>query len=196
MIVGYHLIFSAYGFWLPNDPRGSWSTFVGDWEVFRAGGAATKTDEPYSVARRSHDRGRRLATKRALPRPAVRFDAAQRAAVGVGVGCYARKAGLPVWACAVMPDHVHLAYGRFRLTAEQVAIQLKAAATRHLVEAGLHPFQPGRPADGPPPKCWAQGEWKVFLDPEDVGRAVRYVEGNPVKDGLPPQRWDFAAPPV
>src|SRR4051812_39201122 len=32
MIVGYHVIFSAYGFWLPNDPRGSWSDFVGSWE--------------------------------------------------------------------------------------------------------------------------------------------------------------------
>lgn len=25
----YHLIISGYGFWLPNDPRGSWSEFVG-----------------------------------------------------------------------------------------------------------------------------------------------------------------------
>jgi hypothetical protein len=28
MILGYHVIFGAYGFWLPNDPRGSWSDFV------------------------------------------------------------------------------------------------------------------------------------------------------------------------
>lgn len=39
MIVGYHLIFSAYGFWLPNDPRGSWSNFVGSWDLFRYGRA-------------------------------------------------------------------------------------------------------------------------------------------------------------
>ena len=25
MIVGYHLIWTAYGWWLPNDPRGSMS---------------------------------------------------------------------------------------------------------------------------------------------------------------------------
>jgi len=29
MIVGYHVIFGMYGFWLPNDPSGSWSEFVG-----------------------------------------------------------------------------------------------------------------------------------------------------------------------
>ena len=33
MVRWYHLIISAYGFWLPNDPRGSWSDFVGAWEL-------------------------------------------------------------------------------------------------------------------------------------------------------------------
>src|SRR5436305_1488927 len=58
MIVGYHVIFGAYGFWLPNDPRGSWSTFVGAWDLFRYG-PATATDERQSVAHRAHDRARR-----------------------------------------------------------------------------------------------------------------------------------------
>jgi hypothetical protein len=30
MVIGYHIILGAYGFWLPNDPRGSWSNEV--WE--------------------------------------------------------------------------------------------------------------------------------------------------------------------
>ncbi len=37
MIHAYHAIFGAYGFWLPNDPRGSWSDFVGAWELLRFG---------------------------------------------------------------------------------------------------------------------------------------------------------------
>ena len=68
MIAGYHVIFGAYGFWLPNDPRGAWSNFVGSWELFRYG-PATKTDETRSVAYRDHDRDLRLAAKRALKRP-------------------------------------------------------------------------------------------------------------------------------
>ena len=28
MVLAYHLVFSAYGFWLPNDPRGSTSREV------------------------------------------------------------------------------------------------------------------------------------------------------------------------
>ena len=39
MIVGYHVIFGVYGFWLPNDPRGSWSEFVASWELARFGKA-------------------------------------------------------------------------------------------------------------------------------------------------------------
>ena len=25
MVIAQHLVFTTYGFWLPNDPRGSWS---------------------------------------------------------------------------------------------------------------------------------------------------------------------------
>jgi hypothetical protein len=28
-VLAYHVVLGAYGFWLPNDPRGSWSDFVG-----------------------------------------------------------------------------------------------------------------------------------------------------------------------
>ena len=27
-VVAYHVIITNYGFWLPNDPRGSWSDLV------------------------------------------------------------------------------------------------------------------------------------------------------------------------
>ena len=44
MVIAYHVIYSMYGFWLPNDPRGSWSDFVGSWELFRYG-PATKVED-------------------------------------------------------------------------------------------------------------------------------------------------------
>src|SRR5947209_4674353 len=37
MIHAYHVIGGTYGFWLPNDPRGSWSDFVASWELARFG---------------------------------------------------------------------------------------------------------------------------------------------------------------
>jgi len=54
MVRAYHVIFIAYGFWLPNDPRGSWSDYVRSWEIFRHG-PATKTDLRRSHARDEHD---------------------------------------------------------------------------------------------------------------------------------------------
>src|SRR5215471_4556495 len=126
MIVGYHVTFSTYGFWLPNDPRGSWSTFVGSWELFRYG-KATKTNERQSLAYRSHDRTQRLAAKSALKRPPVQFTGIQALAVATGFHEYIRKCKLPVWACAVLPDHVHLVTGVPHIDIEQIVIQLKAA---------------------------------------------------------------------
>ena len=55
MVRWYHLIMTAYGFWLPNDPRGSWSEFVASWELYKFG-AATKTNEKRSLARDPHDK--------------------------------------------------------------------------------------------------------------------------------------------
>ena len=45
MVRAYHAVFTAYGFWLPNDPRGSWSDFVRSWELFRAG-LSSQDDRP------------------------------------------------------------------------------------------------------------------------------------------------------
>src|SRR5437667_6402550 len=103
MIVGYHVIFGTYGFWLPNDPRGSWSDFVGSWELFRYG-AATKTSERRSVARRTHNVSARLTAKTALKRPAVQFSGIQARAVGRGFADYGWRSGLEVLACAILPD--------------------------------------------------------------------------------------------
>ncbi|HEY5314071.1 MAG TPA: hypothetical protein VIK18_16185 [Pirellulales bacterium] len=54
--IAYHIIFCAYGFWLPNDPRGSWSTFVGSKLLYRKFGPATKVTTRESLAHQPHDR--------------------------------------------------------------------------------------------------------------------------------------------
>jgi REP element-mobilizing transposase RayT len=193
MIVGYHVIFSAYGFWLPNDPRGSWSDFVGSWELFRYG-PATKTAETRSLARRPHDRELRMEAKSALKYPPVRFTGLQARAVARGFAGYVERTGLPVWACAVLPDHVHLVVGRPGMPVERLVIQLKGDATQQLMREGIHPLARWTREGERPPKCWGRGQWKVYLDPEDVPRAIRYVENNPLKEGKKRQDWSFVVP--
>ena len=72
MVLGYDITFTPYGFWLPNDPRGSWSDFVGAWELLRFG-RATKTNTRRSLAGQSHDLNLRQTARRAFKYPAVRF---------------------------------------------------------------------------------------------------------------------------
>lgn len=79
MILAYHSILSVYGFWLPNDPRGSWSEFVGSWELLRFGKATTATTRE-SLVRVPHDNQLREDAKMALKHPPVRlFDEQIRA---------------------------------------------------------------------------------------------------------------------
>src|SRR5258708_31824557 len=101
MVLGHHIIFTAYGFWLPNDPRGSWSDFVASWDLFRYG-EATKTDERRSVAHKPHDRKLREEAKAALKYPPVMFDNVQIQTIGDGISESARKGDLTVWACAIL----------------------------------------------------------------------------------------------
>jgi REP element-mobilizing transposase RayT len=189
-----HIIFGAYGFWLPNDPRGSWSEFVGDWELFRYGGA-TKTSTSRSLAARPHDRCLRVAAKRSLRRPAVEFNGVQARAAARGFARYADRPRLAILACAILPDHVHLVVGAHRVSPARLAVQFKGEATSQLMEEGIHPFRRLPLKNGRPPKCFARGQWAVYLDaPRDVRRAIRYVEENPVREGKPRQRWSFITP--
>ena len=191
MILAYHVIFSAYGFWLPNDPRGSWSEFVRKWELLRFG-PATKVADRRSVAARPHDRAARLAAKRALTYPPVHFTGVQAQAIGLAFRDFVRQSGIVVRACSLLPEHVHMVIGRHHYHVEQIINLLKGEATRRLLADNLHPLAAFQDRDGRVPRCWAQGLWKVFLDNDvSVQRAIRYVENNPAKEGKPPQRWSF-----
>lgn len=194
MVLASHLILTAYGFWLPNDPRGSWSDFVRAWELRRFG-PATKTTQRRSLAHDPHDRNLRLAAKSALKRPPVVFNGIQARSIARGFADAVTRHGLTIHACSIMPEHVHMVIARHCLKVEAIANLLKGAATRKIAEDGLHPFAGLPTKSGRPPKMWTRGEWKVFLDtPQDIVRAIRYVEDNPRREGKKPQAWKFVVP--
>jgi REP element-mobilizing transposase RayT len=173
----FRAIFSAYGFWLPNDPRGFWSTWVGAWELFRYGGQAAKVETTRSVAARPHDRARRLETKKHVKYPPVIFTGLQARAIGQGFHIASQKAGYQILACAILPDHVHVVVAAHHNKPTLVAVHLKREATLQLVKQGLHPFRQLYEAGRPLPSCWAEKCWRVYLDTrDDEGRAIRYVE--------------------
>ncbi|MBX3439239.1 MAG: transposase [Planctomycetaceae bacterium] len=192
MIIASHVIFGAYGFWLPNDPRGSWSDFVGAWELYRCSGPVRKVETRRSVAGRPHDGAARIAAKERLKHPPVKFNGLQARAIGRGFGRFAERNQLRILACAILSEHVHLVIARHHYEVEQAVVLLKGEASRVLAEENRHPMTQFPRKNGRLPTCWARGEWKVFLNNTDnVARAVEYVERNPVKEGLPRQQWTF-----
>jgi len=194
MVIGYHVVLSAYGFWLPNDPRGSWSDFVRAWELRRFG-EATKVDTRHSVAKKAHDVNARLEAKRALNYPAVSFTGEQAQAIGRGFKNYVEKSGVLVWACAILPEHTHLVLARHTYKVEQVTNLMKGAASKEQLDRGLHPLAEYVDENGKTPSCWGERRWKVYLDsPEVVMRAIAYVERNPEREGKPRQHWSFVTP--
>ena len=190
-ILAAHVIFSSYGFWLPNDPRGSWSDFVGAWELVRFG-KATKVTTHRSVAKVSHDGNLRQEAKRASKYPPVRLSGIQAREIGRGFGRAVAEGGYSIFACAILHDHVHLIVEPHVRTIEQIVSHLKARASRQLRSEGLHPFASLARDDGSLPSVWSEGLWKVYCrDESHVRSAIRYVERNPGREGCRSQRWRF-----
>ena len=194
-VLAYHTILTAYGFWLPNDPRGSWSEFVRAWELFAYGGPATKTDERRSLAHDPHDVELRMRTKEHLVREPVKFNGLQARAIAQGFSDYCRRAGLIIYACAILPKHVHLVIQRHTCSIEQVARLLKGAATSEMTREGLHPFKDDPFENGRLPTPWTRHSWSVFLDDEEtILKAIDYTNGNPIREGRKAQHWKFVTP--
>ena len=191
MVHGYHVIFGAYGFWLPNDPRGSWSEFVGSWELVRFG-RTTK-----SLLRKElspEEEAQRLAAKQALKYPPVQFTGIQARVVGTGFANACRKSGLTLWACSILPEHVHAVVARHRFKVEYIVGLLKGEATKQLKREQVHPL--AAHSNGTTvPSPWADRCWRVFLDSEEaIENAIHYVNENPIKEGKPLQTWSFVTP--
>ena len=195
MIHGYHLILTMYGNWLPNDPRGCWSDFVGRWELVLFGRTrrtllkkSLSELTPQEVATRS-------AAQRSLLYRAVTLDDDQVKAIAAGFAEVVRKGGYTVWACAIMPQHTHLVIARHTYKVEQIATLLKGGATRQIVEEARHPIHTQLIQSGELPSIWARGCWKSYLDNDEaIINAIRYVENNPIEEGKPRQHWTWVTP--
>jgi REP element-mobilizing transposase RayT len=129
--------------------------------------------------------------RKALKYAPVVFNGRQALAIIHGFASAIEDAGYVCYACAVMPDHVHLVLGRHVRPVEKIVGHLKAEATRQMDREGVHPFAGVYRPNGTRPSPWVEGYWKVFLNEDDVPRAIDYVEKNPLRAGLKPQKWSF-----
>src|SRR5258708_29964275 len=116
MVVGYHLIWTAYGWWLPNDPRGSMSREVVVEQIADLGEHhyGRKTVQPLPAELRAfYDRARAV-----LRHELLKLTDDDIRIVGEAIGAEIQAAGYPCYSCATMPDHVHALIRRHRDKAE------------------------------------------------------------------------------
>ncbi len=195
MIHAYHLIMVTYGSRLPNDQRGSWSDFVASWELYKKRKSSTRGEMPPSLHDRPELSKRRRDVQQALKLPPVVLDGIQARAVGGGFAEQVRKSKLIVWACSILPEHVHLVISRGRLPIERTSNLLKGEATKQLKREEIHPLAKFAGPGESPRSPWARKGWKVYLDNEEsIENAIRYVEENPINEGKPFQHWSFVEP--
>ena len=180
MILAFHSIFTTYGTWLPNEPRGSWSTFVASWELYKFG-KATTVSMTRSLAGHAYDRNTKTQMQRVLKHPPVRLtgNQAHTAAMAFAQTPYA------LHALAIMSKHVHMVIGYTRRDIRRAIGHIKSEATRALRKRGSYTTR----------SPWTDHGWNVYLNTDnDVQRAIDYVRKNPLREGLRQQRWSFIVP--
>ena len=184
LVIAHHLIFTAYGWWLPNDPRGSSSRTIKADLLDHLGELhhGRKRVQPAShEIRRFYN-----AAERWLRHDLLTFDPTARKFIADAFAATIAEHRYACYACAIMPDHVHVLVRKHKHPAEQMIATLQDASRLRLREADL------RPTDHP---IWGGPGWKVFLDhPDEIRRTLRYIDENPPKHGLRGQRWSFVTP--
>lgn len=180
-VLAHHLIWTGYGHWLPNDPRGSGSTAVFKEELRRLGAIhiGRKTIQPRrTVVKEFYEQAEEL-----LEHPRLFFTDEMIRVIGEAYGKTVQQHHYTCYACAILPDHCHLVIRAHRDDAEIMIDELQKRSRFALFERLL------LPDDHP---VWIDGGWKVFLGtPEAIRGRIRYVENNPRKEGLAAQHWDF-----
>jgi REP element-mobilizing transposase RayT len=184
MVIGYHLVWTLYGWWLPNDPRGSTSRFIRSEVIFDLGNLhyGRKRIQPASSDLRAFYEHARAQLKCELLEltPQDVLVVAESFAATIAENRYT------CYACAIMPDHIHLLIRKHKHDAETMIANFQSSSRLRLRASGL------RSGEHP---VWGGPGWKVFLDhPEEIRRTIKYIEDNPIKMRQPYQKHPFVIP--
>jgi REP element-mobilizing transposase RayT len=183
MVIAYHLIATAYGWWLPNDLRGSMSRSIASDVIAELGELhyGRKTVQPASHEIRAfYEEAVGL-----LQHELLEFDRTCRDCIAEAFAECIRINKYTCYACAIMRDHDHLVIRKHKHLAEEMIYQFQKFSADLLKDRGLCP------ANHP---VWGGPGWKVFLDtPEDIRRTIPYVQRNPIKAHMPAQHHSFVA---
>src|SRR5262249_43475825 len=154
---------------LPNDPRGSSSheirvEQIADLSELHKGRKIIQP--PHQAVKTFYDQAREV-----LKHPLLSFGDDDIKLVASSFGEVIDKCRYTCYACAIMPEHIHILIRKHRDRAEMMIENLQKASRQALVDgsrrAATHPV-------------WGGPGWKVFLFTRpDIKRIVKYIEQNP-----------------
>lgn len=185
MIIAHHLIFTNYGYWLPNDPRGSLSKEVLVSKIAELGEHhyGRKVKQPTSKELNDF----RERAQEVLKFPVFTFNDKQTEIIAHAFAQAIEQFNYTCYACAIMPDHVHIIIRKHRDKAEQMIENLQTTSRELLLDTDSslrndHPI-------------WGGPGYKVFLSTTaDMHRTIKYVEDNPIKIKRSKQTHPFVTP--
>ncbi|MCE5277941.1 MAG: hypothetical protein ABFD92_00820 [Planctomycetaceae bacterium] len=184
MVIASHIIMTGYGHWLPNDPRGSLSRELREVKLAPLGEIhfGRKAIQPTREQLRAFHK----AAKEQLEHPILWFEQPHRAAIAQAIAQVVQEDRLTCYACAILPNHVHLLIRRHRQTPQVTLHRLRTLSRELLRTRELCPHEH---------PIWSADAFTLYKDSiQQMRTCIAYIDGNPPKHRLPPQRWDFAVP--
>jgi len=181
MVAGFHLIWTAYGWWLPNDPRGSSSHEIRVEPIADLG-------ELHHGRKKQQPQGWEIKefykqAAETLKHPLLTLNDDEINLVGSAFEEVIGERHYTCYACAIMPDHVHVLIRKHRDRGETMIANLQETSRGKLIEADRR---------APTHPVWGGPGWKRFLfQPDDFVRVADYIRKNPLKAGRPAQFWPY-----
>jgi len=176
MILGFHIILTGYGHWLPNDPRGSMSHEIFAPELQKLGAIhfGRKRVQPS----REELRAFYQEAQKHLHFPLLWWDDRARNTLGQAFGEAARSMGLICYACAILSNHVHLHIRKHIIKCERMSEELREAGRNLLIQRGFAP--PAHPV-------FSADACHIFKSTiAEMWSCAEYVASNYPKHKLPP----------
>ena len=123
LVIAYHLVWTAYGWWLPNDPRGSGSRSVASNIIAELGELhhGRKRVQPTGkIVREFYEHAATI-----LKFPLLSFDEKARTTIGEAFAQTIEEHRFTCYGCAIMPDHVHVLIRKHKQSVEEMTKRLK-----------------------------------------------------------------------
>ncbi len=120
IIIAHHLIWTAYGWWLPNDRRGSMSNRIRNDVIAELGELhyRRKLVQPASwEIREFYEQASEV-----LEHPLMTFGAVDFQRIADAFAIEIESQRYTCYACAIMPDHIHILIRKHKDLAEEMRL--------------------------------------------------------------------------